>query len=84
MYFFVFGGGNNYFYCESGTAVKDAKDAEHLSKSGDVIVSPYMWSYCEPKEYFYTRLDDEKHVKVSYNIFSSIPEHKNMNKLVVL
>ena len=64
MYFFVFGRQGHYFYCESGKAVQDAKDAEHLSKAGDVIVAPYMWSYCEEKDYSFTMLDDEKHVKV--------------------
>lgn len=66
MYFFVFGNHNRYFFCESGAAVKDAKDAEALSKSGDIIVSPYMWSYCVEKDYSYTMLEDGKHAKVLF------------------
>ena len=45
--------------------MKDAKTAEHLSKSGDVIVSPYMWSYCEEKDYSFSLMEDQQHVKVT-------------------
>lgn len=63
-YFFVFGSEEKYFYCESGTSVTDAKEAERQAKSGDVIVSPYMWTYCNEGEYEFKLLKDDNHVKV--------------------
>ena len=60
----MFGSEKNYFYCESGASVTDAKDAEHLAKSGDVIVSPYMWSYCDERDYEFKVLSDDGHVNV--------------------
>jgi len=65
MYLFVIGKDNHCIYCESGTAVKDAREAEARSKSGDVIISPYLWGFCDSHRYDWSAVANSEHIKVS-------------------
>ncbi|XP_071446258.1 adenylate cyclase type 10-like [Hetaerina americana] len=51
-------------YVLIGDPIAQVKLAEHICVSGDIVLAPSAWKFCDPEQYLYTTKGDLGHIKV--------------------